>query len=132
MGGTGRFAKKGEEVMRVVVAGSRFQKNRKFVFTALDAIHARTPITRLAHGDCEGTDKLAGEWARSRGVEEVPHPADWDRWGNSAGPRRNSSMLKAESPDMAIAFPGGKGTGDLVKKAGAQGIPVTKIARYKE
>ena len=117
--------------MKVVVGGSRFQTSASFVFQALDAIHARQPITRLAHGACEGTDLLAQEWALSRGIENSPYPADWKKWGRSAGPKRNSEMLATESPDVVIAFPGGKGTADLTRRAESRGIPVMKVARYK-
>ena len=110
--------------MRIVVTGSRYQEDMGFVSARLDAIHANRPITRLAHGDCKGTDTLAAEWATSRGIETAAYPADWERWGRGAGPRRNAEMLEAEHPDLVIAFPGGRGTADLVAKAVRRGIAV--------
>lgn len=103
----------------VVGAGSRYQQNRDAVFLAMDNIHAETPIGRLVQGGCEGTDELLDAWALSKGIDRATYPAYWDTFGRSAGPRRNSEMLSKENPDAVIAFPGGSGTADLVKKARA-------------
>lgn len=61
--------------------------------------------------------------ALARGITVEPHPADWKRHGRAAGPIRNQKMLE-EKPEMVVAFPGGKGTADMVKKAGQAGIEV--------
>ena len=101
----------------VVAGGSRYQEDQAFVFDAMDAIHARTPIAKVANGGCRGTDKLVTSWAKSRGVEWEEHEAKWDEFGKSAGPIRNRHMLRVEKPDLVVAFPGGSGTKDLVRKA---------------
>ena len=43
--------------------------------------------------------------------------ADWAKYGPVAGPIRNQDMLDLHRPKMVIAFPGGKGTADMVKRA---------------
>ena len=65
------------------------------------------------HGAALGADSLAGEWARARGIKETPVPADWNRYGRAAGMWRNMQMLDMK-PDVVIAFPGGKGTQNMI------------------
>lgn len=53
-------------------------------------------------------------------------PADWERNGRAAGPIRNRQMLDGK-PDLVIAFPGGKGTADMVAEAKRRGIAVREV-----
>lgn len=53
-------------------------------------------------------------------------PADWKRFGRAAGVLRNTAML-ADRPELVIAFPGGKGTADMVRKAKAAGLEVIVV-----
>ena len=112
--------------MIIVVGGGRHLTNKKLVWTTLDVIHAADPITLLVHGDCEGADHLARDWAETRGVPCEGCPANWYPDGKhldrSAGPRRNAQMLDTKHPDLVVAFPGGSGTADLVNKAKSRGI----------
>lgn len=113
--------------MKIVVGGGRFLDKRALVFAALDAIHFEEPITRVAHGGCEGADALADEWAETRGIDRQPYFADWKRYGNPAGPIRNQEMLEAERPDAVIALPGGRGTKNLVERARMMGLRIIKV-----
>ncbi len=38
---------------------------------------------------------------------------------------RNQQMLDEAKPDMVLAFPGGRGTDDMVSRAEKAGVPVT-------
>jgi hypothetical protein len=60
-------------------------------------------------------------------VRRSIYPADWTRHGKAAGPKRNQLMLDKEKPDLVIAFPGGKGTADMVARAKAQGFKVMEV-----
>ena len=55
------------------------------------------------------------------------YPADWDTHGRGAGPIRNKQMLEEGKPDLVIAFPGGKGTANMIGQAKEAGIPVREI-----
>jgi len=112
--------------VRIVVTGGRNYSDSRAVYRELDKIHKATPITELLHGAYSGADTLADKWARSRGVQPQPMPAEWSRFGRSAGPRRNTKML-ARRPDLVVAFPGGDGTADCVGKARALGITVIEV-----
>ena len=113
--------------MRVIVCGGRDFDDGVFVRNSLDAIHASTPIYAVIHGNARGADKWAGNWAAARNVRCWPMPANWSRDGKRAGPLRNARML-GMGVDMVIAFPGGKGTLDMVTRARRAGVPVVEIS----
>jgi Protein of unknown function (DUF2493). len=108
--------------MRVLVCGGRYYRNWNAVYAALDRLSPEVTIQGGAHG----ADFYAREWARSNGVTSVTFSADWSR-GKKAGPERNARMLKEGKPDYWLAFPGGPGTADMVRKLKAAGIPGEQI-----
>lgn len=110
--------------MKVVVTGSRHETDRKYVWGELARIHEQTPITRLAHGNAPGVDRLAADWARSVGLHPEAYSANWDGLGKIAGHCRNAFMLRRELPDLVVAFPGGSGTADCIGQAKALGLRV--------
>ena len=109
---------------RVLVCGGRDFSDRNHLFQVLDDIHHDHPITLIIPGAARGADSLAGEWARSRDVALDVYPADWDRFGRSAGFRRNAQMLAEGTPDLVIPFPGGRGTNMMTDLAMRQAVPV--------
>lgn len=112
--------------VRIIVCGGRNYRDRRRAFEALDWVHARRGISEVIHGAASGADSLAAEWARERGIAATACPADWARYGKSAGPKRNREML-ALKPDGVVAFPGGKGTYDMKTAAAAAGIHVYEV-----
>lgn len=102
----------------VLVCGGRDFADRDGVFRTLDTINAAAnQITLLVHGGAPGADTLAGEWAKDRGIPCRVYPADWKSHGKAAGPKRNQQMLDEAQPQMVLAFPGGRGTADMVRRA---------------
>ena len=69
---------------------------------------------------------LAHEWGKRMALDVIAMPADWDRHGRSAGPLRNQAMI-ARKPDFVVAFPGGRGTADMVRRARSMEIDVAEI-----
>lgn len=53
--------------------------------------------------------------------------ADWDGLGRKAGPIRNQRMLDEGKPDLVVAFPGDKGTADMVRRARTASLEVLEI-----
>jgi hypothetical protein len=108
-----------------LVTGGREFNNRARLFTKLDDILiCLGGIEALIHGNARGTDTLAKLWAKDRGVACKPYPADWDRYGKVAGPIRNQRMIDEGKPDLCVAFPGGTGTADMVRRCRDHEIPV--------
>ena len=84
-------------------------------------------VTTIIHGDARGADLGARNLAEVLNIFQLPFPADWDRYGNRAGPIRNRQMLKEGNPDIVVAFPGGSGTTDMVRLSENAGVRVIKI-----
>lgn len=112
--------------MKVVVTGSREFRSQQRVYDALCAVSAACRIHRLAHGSASGVDEFAKRWARRYNVDCIGYDAEWNKYGRSAGPRRNGHMLRVEDPDVVIAFTGGSGTQNCVEQAVGMGIPVVR------
>jgi hypothetical protein len=110
--------------MRVLVTGGRDFSDRLLVERTLNSIHLNQEITVLIHGAARGADELAGTWAYENHIIESVFPANWSKYGKSAGPIRNKQMLLEGMPDLVVAFPGGRGTANMVQQARNAGIPV--------
>lgn len=103
--------------MKILITGGRAFKNYKVFEHVLEMVieHHKTKREDLiiVHGAYPGgADMMAGDFCRSRNIEERPYPAQWDDHGKAAGPIRNHLMIKKEKPHIVLAFPGGKGTAD--------------------
>lgn len=111
------------------MTGGRQFGDWPYLRMTLDLLHMSDagPIEHVAHGNYAGVDLMADAWAKSRGIPRTPYPADWTAQGRAAGPIRNRRMLKAESPDLVVAFPGGAGTADCVKAAREFGFNVHHV-----
>lgn len=120
----------------VAVTGGRDFHNEELIVKTLRRMHKRLTITHVLHGSADGADEHAHAWAmRTKGVQPVTCPACWRRDGNPAGPIRNSAMvalLTQFKRRMLIAFPGGRGTADMVAKCKAAGISIVEIKEDSE
>jgi hypothetical protein len=102
---------------RVLVCGGRDFSDAAMLESELNEIHEYRNITQVIHGAASGADKLAGMWAKGRGIPSIACPAAWDVYGKAAGPMRNQYMLDVHKPDLVVAFPGGRGTADMISRA---------------
>ncbi len=109
---------------RMIVCGGRDYADRAFVFETLDAVVANGAEVHIIQGGAEGADALAREWAQDRCVPFTTFPANWRKFGKRAGPIRNENMLAESDPHVVVAFPGGKGTADMIRRSVAVGVPV--------
>lgn len=113
---------------RVLVCGGRDFNDGIRLSTVLCELDAERTFTVLIHGGASGADRMAGTWARAGGLPVESYPAEWGKYGYAAGPKRNKQMLTEGRPDLVIAFPGGKGTANMVAQAKAAGIEVIEVA----
>ena len=82
----------------------------------------------LIHGSARGADMTAHLWAFFEGCPVIEMKANWDKYGKAAGHIRNKWMLDYAMPDLVVAFPGGRGTADMVRQAKAAGIDTQEIS----
>ncbi|AUR81739.1 hypothetical protein NVP1089O_89 [Vibrio phage 1.089.O._10N.261.51.F9] len=109
--------------MIVVVTGGRGYVGD--IDDALNMLHQQNPITLIVHGDARGVDRRCAAWANRLGIHAAAVPALWDTHGRGAGPKRNSAMLILK-PEYCVAFPGGSGTADMVRRVERARIPLWK------
>lgn len=102
----------------------------------LSDMHKAKPISLVVEGGATGADALARTWCDFARVSCCTMRADWARYGRSAGPRRNEKMLSylLQNRDngadvLVVAFPGGRGTADMVARAKGAGLPVEEPFR---
>lgn len=114
--------------MRLLVCGGRDYVNRDELFMVLDRWHAQFVIDVLTHGyNPKGADALTNAWGVVRNIRQIRFPAEWEKYGKSAGPIRNGEMLTIGKPDCVLAFPGGKGTADMIRQAQKADVPVKQV-----
>ncbi len=117
--------------MKVLICGGRDYKDwetlSKTLHQLTDVFTTLDTITEIAHGDASGADEMADDWAWVQQIPVKKFPADWKKHGKAAGPIRNAQMLKEFTPDVVVAFPGGRGTGDMIQRAKAAGIRVIEV-----
>jgi len=111
--------------MRVLVCGSRGWTDETRIFQRLSLLPFGTEIIS---GAASGADSLAAMVAQTLGFTVREFPADWNRYGRSAGFMRNFEMLN-QRPDLVIAFWDGqsRGTAHTIRGARARAIPVEVI-----
>lgn len=113
---------------RVLVCGGRHYQNFRRVFEVLNAQNKHYPISCIINGGCAGADTFAADWAKAGPILCQTFKADWYAHGDAAGPIRNQQMLDEGKPDLVIAFPGGRGTADMLRRARAAGIAVQEVS----
>lgn len=114
--------------MRILVCGGRNYYDGHRVYEILNAIKRKHGIDVIIQGGATGADRFAGMWARANRVVNWEFKADWSK-GKRAGPERNQQMLDDGKPDAVVAFPGGRGTADMIERARSAGLPVWRIKR---
>ena len=115
---------------RILVTGGRDYADRERLTRTLDDLARTQAIAVIIHGNAPGADSLAAEWAAARSIARAAYPvlpAEWALLGKAAGPRRNAKMLREGRPDLVVAFPGGRGTADMVRRARAAGVRVMEV-----
>lgn len=92
---------------KTIIAGSRafnnYQKLKEHCDTIL-RMHLEDEEVEviIVSGGARGADRLGELYAQERGLAVDCHPADWQKYGRSAGIIRNKEM--ADSADALIAF----------------------------
>lgn len=113
--------------IRVLVCGGRNYIKWHRVLVVLGEIHAHRRIGLVISGHAKGADKLGENWAKINKVECMVFPADWDKHKKAAGGIRNQQMLDEGKPQIVVAFPGGVGTADMIRRAKKAGVPVARV-----
>lgn len=91
--------------MNVGIIGSRGFKDYDFLCEKLSWITDETIVS----GGAKGADFLGKKFAKERNLPYIEFPADWDKYGRSAGYKRNLKIV--DNSDLVIAFWNGTSKG---------------------
>lgn len=120
-----------EPKLKLIVAGSRGFDDYELLKETLDKalIRFKYADVEIVSGTAKGADKLGERYAKEHGCQVKRMPADWDRYGKSAGYRRNADMAKYA--DACIVFWDGKsrGTKHMIDLAHREYVEY-RIVRY--
>ena len=118
---------------RIIICGGRhfddYSRLESVMNDVMSKIAPWRDVIEIVSGHCEGADQLGELYASNHDLPCKVFPAQWEKYGRSAGPIRNSEMVnyasEAEMP-VVVAFrsPRTKGTNDTVKKAEKHGFKV--------
>lgn len=114
-------------MIKLIVCGGRDYADKEKVFATLDKIAQAKGEVFVIQGGMTGADKIAADWAASRGFPCAEVVALWDYFGKAAGPKRNLWMTYM-GPQGVVAFPGGDGTEGMKAIARDLGLKVMEIA----
>ncbi len=109
--------------IRVVIGGCRYYTDYnvfcRCIDRYLDGIKGQIIILS---GHCSGVDTMAERYAEENGYAIEVYPAQWDRYGRAAGPKRNMEMVGCA--DKVVVFWDGvsKGTKNLIDCARKRNI----------
>ena len=114
-------------IKRAAVAGCRHYEDyceaKEYIDFCISEIRKKYTLIFVS-GGCRGADSLGERYAAENGFETEIYPADWEKYGRAAGPKRNKKI--AEISDYIICFWDGKsrGTKSLLNFAEKYGKPV--------
>ena len=103
--------------MKIAIVGSRNFLDFDFLKEKIDPF--LNDIDLIVSGGAKGADSLAEKYAKVNNLTLEIFKPDWKKYGRTAGPIRNKSII--ESADIVFAFWDGKSKGtknsiDISKK----------------
>jgi predicted Rossmann-fold nucleotide-binding protein len=114
--------------MKILVCGGRNYNDFDKMCQVLDPIvQSIGELSTIISGCARGADTLAIEYALMNSMNIEKYPADLKKWGRGEGHIRNQQMLDEGKPDLVVAFPGGKGTTNMIHRAKKTGVEVLVI-----
>jgi hypothetical protein len=84
-------------------------------------------ITEIVSGGADGVDSLAEKYATEYNIPCKVFKANWSKYGRSAGPIRNTEIVKICTHILALPGPDSIGTYDTISKAKKANLIITEI-----
>jgi hypothetical protein len=113
--------------MKVIIAGGRDFMEYELLYESCRRIFENREIREIVSGCAKGADRVGEKYAEFNKIPIKKFPAEWDKYGKSAGYRRNKEM--ADYSDVLVAFWNGesKGTKHMIDLATANKLEVHVI-----
>lgn len=117
-------------MFKVIVAGGRDFNDYPLLQQKLDTfLQNKLPNVEIVSGRAKGADSMGETYATVNHLKLKVFPAEWDKYGKSAGYKRNKQM--AEYANALIAFWDGKskGTSHMINLATEHNLQI-RVVRY--
>ena len=108
--------------MRTIIAGSRSISDYEILETAIAL--SGFEITRVISGHARGVDRLGELYAKKHKLPILIFLPDWNKYGKSAGIRRNIEMAQVSDGLIALWDGKSKGTAHMIDYARKMGLKV--------
>ena len=110
---------------KLIIAGSREVPHEGVVADAF----AESPflvesIDQVVSGTARGIDRLGEAWAEGYGIPIHRMPADWQKFGRSAGYRRNEDMARHADALLAVWDGSSRGTKHMIDLGRKHGLTI--------
>ena len=119
-------------MFRLIVAGSRGFWSQDLMNRTLDHLlqNKQTDEIEIVSGGARGADRSAIVYAHNRGYKLTVMNAEWNKFGRSAGYRRNQQM--ADYADACVVFWDGESRGSkhMMDIAKRMGMPL-RVIKYR-
>ena len=114
---------------KVIIAGGRGFDDYDKLADRMDFYLQNRSAVEIVSGTARGADKLGEEYAAERQLPVARFPAEWNKYGRSAGYKRNTVM--ADYADALVAFWDGisRGTKHMIDIAKEKDLQV-RIVKY--
>lgn len=106
----------------LAISGSRHFSDYSYISNILSEYDLSDCIIHV--GDAKGVDSCVRNYCKEHNIPHKIFYADWHKFGNSAGPIRNQSMICDASHLIAFPSKDSKGTIHAIKYAESLGIYV--------
>lgn len=117
--------------MRLLVCGDWTDEHKHRLYACLDRLHRKHLFDVVIEGDKPGTDRMAGFWARKRGLDNLKFPPAKKLHRAAAVPIQNEEMLLKGRPVWVVAFLLEDRIPDMVPRARAKCIQVSEVRLVK-
>ena len=101
--------------MKVIIAGSRSISNYEIVCKTIE--ESTFELSEVVSGGAQGIDLLGERYAKEHSKPIKQFIPDWDKYGKSAGPRRNELMALYSEALIYIYDGKSKGTKNMIELA---------------
>jgi len=106
--------------MKTIIAGSRTIEDYELLSKIIKESNFK--IDLIVSGGAKGVDELGERYAREHAIPLKLFPADWDKYGKSAGMIRNQQMVDYADSLIAIWDGKSKGTAHTINQAKKKGL----------
>jgi hypothetical protein len=118
-----------DKMFKLIVAGGRDFNDYDLLKSKLDKLLQNKTDVEIVCGKARGADSLGERYGKEMGYPIKEFPANWNKYGKSAGYIRNKEM--AEYADGCVCFWDGKskGTGHMIDLAKEKNLDL-RVVNY--